>query len=124
MQPGAGVHRDLASRVHHRHLSQRRAGIGGEQAIERVLGAHARAQQIERARTVARLGEGLGRDGAHARLGPWHDRSDVEAPRLHRNAEVAARGVTRDDREGRDESRFHAGGPRYLRPSGLSSRMA
>jgi len=83
-----------------------------EQLIERRGRALAVAHEREPARPVGRLDHGLGGHGAHARLGPAHDRADAEEVRLDCHAELAARRVSCDDRVGQSGEATRRARPR------------
>ena len=70
--------------------------VGGEQLGERVGRGVTRREQIETARAVADLGEGLRRDCADVRTRPRTD-ADAERTRLDGDAELAGLRVPGDD---------------------------
>ena len=94
----AGVGRDMTRRVDDRHLARVASGVVRDERRQRLLGMHARGQQVEKLRAVTGVDVGLGGDRADARAGPGHDRADREPVRLDGDAELAGVGVARDDR--------------------------
>ena len=78
-----------------------RQRVGGDQLGERVLRARRRRRMpVERVRAVRGLDDRLRGDGADARPRPRAERADGEPVRLDGRAELAGRGVERDDRVG------------------------
>ena len=100
----AGMRGDAAARVDHRHLTHVAAGVLGQQHLQRVRRAGARAHQIEPVLAVARIDERLRGDRADAGLGPRHDRTDAEPVRLHGDAQLSRRRIARNDRIGVDRT--------------------
>ena len=93
----AGVRRDAARRIDHRHLSAIGLRIGRRQGRQRVRGILASSHQVESERAVRPLGKRLSRDDADTGFAPRHHRADREPVRLHGNAHLAAFRIARDD---------------------------
>ena len=93
----AGVGGPPALRIDHRDLANLATFIGDQQRRERLGGGTARSHQLEAERTVAWVDEGLRRDGAHLGLRMNDHRADREPMRLDGSAQLAGRGITRDD---------------------------
>ena len=96
----AGVGRDMTRPVDDRHLARVAGGVIRDERRQRLLGVHARGQQVEKLRAVAGVGVGLGGDRPDSGAGPGHDRADREPVRLDRDAELTGVGIARDDRVG------------------------
>ena len=90
-----------AARVDDRDLAVGRLLVVREQRGERRRRRpRPAASAVEQPRPVGRLGDRLRRDGADAGARPGDDRPDGEPVRLDGDADLAARGVARDDRVG------------------------
>ena len=93
----AGVSGRPALRIDHRDLANLAAFIGDQQARERFGRGTARAHQVEPKGSITRIDKGLRRDGAHLGLRMNDHRADREPMRLDGSAQLAGRGITRDD---------------------------
>ncbi len=96
--PRVGGH--LALRVHHGDLADLSAGVRRQETGEGFGGAPARPHQVEAERPVGGVHEGLGGNGAHARLGPRDGRAHGEPVGLDGHAHVPRGGISRHDRVG------------------------
>ena len=84
--------------VDHRHLARVRRQGHSHERRQRLLGVHARSQQVEQLQAVARVDVGLGGDRADPGRAQVTSEPDREPVRLDGDAELAGVGVARDDR--------------------------
>jgi hypothetical protein len=94
----AGVRRGATAGVDDTELAVARQLIAGQHRGDRGLGVEPLLQPIERVRAVRDLGHRLRRDRADGRPAPRHDATDGEPMRLHRDPQLPAGRVARDDR--------------------------
>jgi hypothetical protein len=89
---------DATARIDHRDLTHIASAILREQILQRVWSGCAASHQVEPALAVARIDERLRRHRSDAGFRPGHHGADVEPMRLHRDAELTGRRISRHDR--------------------------
>jgi len=97
---GAGVCGGPPRGVDHSDLAAVAQLVFGDELGQGVGRAAPLTHQVEPARTVGRLGEGLRRDRPDAGLSPGDHAADREVLGLHRYPELSRDRVTGDDRVG------------------------
>ena len=99
-QSRAGPLSAASVRREHGDLTELDELVVGPQLRERLRRATHPGKQLESAPAVPPVGERLRRDRTDAGASPRNRRAGVERLRLHRDPELAARRVARDDRVG------------------------
>src|SRR5262249_5610496 len=105
--PGARKAAPSPLRVDDTELALVATLVAGRQSLDALVRRESLREKLEPLRSVARVGVGLGRDGADRRAGPGDDRADSEELRLRGNAPLARAEVAGNDRVGRDDGRPH-----------------
>ena len=110
----AGVDRNRATPIDHRHLAEASLLVGTQELLEGLPRSVAATKPLEQPRTVGGLRNRLCRDRPDPRLGPGHDGSDREPVGLNGDAELPGPRVPGNDGVSPAPHAHHPAAPRPI----------